>query len=367
MKIGMDVVEAAGAKREQWDRETKAAIQQARSVRMRRREKLDTQAAAITRATAKYEQLDDENDHPEVRIRKRFVRLASARPPREDDPQPKTARELVKADVDSRPPLSRLLYRPSNALQVYLSLIYIAHLEFEPGARWANERDNTGVGGWGELCGLLAPSVPNRELNLRMTRALAKLADHDLVGVGAWKSRSRFDGFSLYREDLSRKPYLVPAAEESVILPAGFFRAGWHLVLTGEEMATLLAVIAQWGRPRSRKDADGVALPQLVRWQFYGLAPEAFAARHELEEFGLIDMVDPMDRTDGKLSATQRQADVLRAPRITPKLDEVDFSRKAIDVVAAALKKPLPPRWVDRATALRLLDNSGRWQEPGSP
>jgi membrane protein len=33
---------------------------------------------------------------------------------------------------------------------------------------------------------------------LRVTRALAKLADHDLVLVGEWKSRSRFDGFTLH-------------------------------------------------------------------------------------------------------------------------------------------------------------------------
>lgn len=144
--------------------------------------------------------------------------------------------------------------------------------------------------------------------------------------------------------------------------------AGWHLVLTNEEMATLLAVVEQAGRPRARRDAGqvGVALPQSVRWRFYGLAPEAFAARHELQEFGLIDMVDPMDRTNGKLSNQQRQAE-LRAPRLSLKLDGFDFGRPAIEVVKAKLADPVPPRLLDRAVGLRLLDDAGRWREPRKP
>jgi hypothetical protein len=363
LNIGWEAVEAATAKMEQLDQDATLAILEARSIRMRRREQLDRRAAAIKRATDKYAQLDN-GDHPDIRIRRSFVRLGTARPRREDDPRLKT----VKGDVETRPPLTKLIHRPSNALQVYLSLLYIAHLEFEPGDRWKNERKNTGVGGWGELCGLLAPATSNRELNLRITRALTKLADHDLVRVGPWKSENRFDRFTLYRED-DRKRYFVPSATEAQILPAAFFTAGWHLVLTNEEMATLLASVEQTRRPRSRKDAAeaGVALPQLVRWQFYGLAPEAFSARHELAEFGLIDMFDPMDRTNGKLSDNQRQADVLRAPRITLKLDEFDFSRPAVEVVNAKLRKPVPPRLVERATALRLLDSVGRWQEPSTP
>lgn len=85
----------------------------------------------------------------------------------------------------TRQALTSLTHRPSNALQVYLSLLYTAHLEFEPGDRWKNGRANNGVDGWSELCGLLALDVSNRELNLRMTRALTKLAEHDLVQAWA--------------------------------------------------------------------------------------------------------------------------------------------------------------------------------------
>jgi hypothetical protein len=361
--VGMAVVKAATEKIEKWDREDTAAIATARKARMQRRAQLEEQAAAIKRATDRYEFLD-RGEQPEIRIRRTFVRLDPSRPPEEDEAWPETVREKLKADVDSRPPLTKLIHRPSNALQMYLSLLYVAQLEFEPGTRWTNERDNTGRGGWGELCGLRVPAAASKELNLRVTRALGKLADHDLVRVGEWKSRNRFDGFNLHRED-KQQTYFTPSASESRSLPAAFFRAGWHLVLTNNEMATLLAVLEQTGQPRARRDAElvGVALPLSMRWRFYGLAPEAFAARHELEEFGLIEQFDPMDRTDGKLSPTQRQEE-LRAPRITLKLDEFDFGRPAIEVVKARLAHPVPPRRVERAISLQLLDNAGRWRGP---
>lgn len=365
MKTGMDGVRAATEPIRQWDQESSAAIVGAQKIRTRRREQLDKRAKAIQRATDKYEQLDWRNEQPDIRIRRRFIRLSTPRSDREDESWPEEVREALKADVATRPLLTKLIHRPSNALQMYMSLLYVAHLEFEPGARWKNDRENNGAGGWGHLCGLRAPSTANKELNLRVTRALTKLADHDLVRVGERKSRNRFDGFTLHRED-ERQAYFVPSVSESRVLPAAFFRAGWHLVLTNEEMATLLAIIEQAGQPRSRRDAAeaGVALPESVRWNSYGLAPEAFAARHELEEFGLIDMFDPMDRTNGELSDTQRQADVMRAPRITLRLKEYDFSRPALEVVSADLRDPLPPRMVQRALELQLLDNDGRWRGP---
>lgn len=363
LHIGLDLeaARAASEKMKKLDEDDTVAIRESRSARIRRLEQLDLRTDAFKRAATKYRRLDN-GDHPDIRIRRRFLRLSTARPRRESSPLLKT----VKGDVDTRPVLTSLTHRPSNALQVYLSLLYIAHLEFEPGDRWKNERANNGVDGWSELCGLLALDVSNRELNLRMTRALTKLAEHDLVRVGARRSEHRFDRFTLFCEDQSRKRYFVPSEETgAVVLPAGFFMAGWHLVLTNEEMATLLAVAEQTQRPRNRKDADeaGVALPQLTRWQWYGLAPEAFAGRHELQEFGLIDMFDPMDRTNGKLPEKQRQKDLLRAPRITLKLDEVDFSRPAIEVVKAKLRKPVAHRWEDRAIALQLIDNNRQWRE----
>jgi hypothetical protein len=362
----IDAIDAADATTKKLDKDDNAACVAAHNVRKLRRTQLDIRAEAIKRATDRYEILD-QGENPEIRIRRSFVRLDTGRPPQEDDSWPATVREKLRADIESRPPLTKLNHRPSHAAQVYLSLIFVAQLEFEPGVRWVNERDNNGRDGWGELSGLLAPSVLSKELNLRVTRALAKLADHDLVRVGERGSRSRFDGFTLHRED-ERQTYFAPSPSESRSLPVGFFTAGWHLVLTNDEMATLLAIIEQTAQPRARKDAAqvGVALPQSVRWRFYGLSPEAFASRHELEEFGLIEMFDPMDRTDGKLSDSQRKAE-MRAPRLTLKLDGFDFSRPAIEVVRSKLARPVPPRMVSRARRHGLLDDAGTWREPGTP
>ncbi len=362
-KLSKEAMEAVDAKMKKRDREDRAAIAKAHSARVQRRKQLDERAAAIERATNRYNILD-RGERPDIRIRRSFVRLGHGRLKQEDDSWPATQGGKLLADVDSRPPLTKLIQRPGNALQVYLSLLFVAQLEFDPGVRWTNGRDNNGRDGWGTLCGLRAPATLPKELNLRVTRALVKLADLDLVRVGEPNSRNRFDRFILHRED-ERQIYFRPSESESRSLPAAFFTAGWHLVLTNEEMATLLAVIEQTGQRRARKDAEmvGVALPQTVRWRHYGLAAEAFAARHELQEFGLIDMYDPMDRTNGKLSDRQRQQE-LRAPRITPTLKEFDFSRPAIEVVKAKLADPVPPRWVERAMGLQLLDNQGRWREP---
>jgi len=77
-------------------------------------------------------------------------------------------------------------------------------------------------------------------------------------------------------------------------------------------------------------------------------------------------MVDPMDRTNGKLSDQQRQAE-LRAPRISLTLDGFDFARPAIEIVKAKLAAPAPPRLVESARGLQLLDDAGRWREPSRP
>lgn len=69
---------------------------------------------------------------------------------------------------------------------------------------------------------------------------------------------------------------------------------------------------------------------------------------------------------NGKLSDKQRQGR-LRAPRITLKLNEFDFTRPAIEVVNGKLKKPVPPRLIEMATNLQLLEGAGHWREPKTP
>lgn len=363
MKInfGLDAEEVAAAAAEHQKRveEDRRAIEECKAIRAVRLTELEKRKDAIERATALYERLDH-GDHPDVRLRAGLIRLATERPVRGTDPYLKT----VEGDVATRPPLTKLIHRPSNALQVYLTLLYAVHLEYEPGDYPRNERDNSGDRGWVELCGLMTAGPSNRELNLRLTRALSKLAKQNLVSVGAPRSAKRFDKFGINREDGSRKKYLIPSASSptaSIPLPAAFFLAGWHLVLTAEEMATLLVIaeltqrLRLLSRRNDREDA-GVGLSQTVRWAWYGLAPEAYASRHELAEFGLIDMYDPMDRNYGKLTDDQRNSEDLRAPRLTyPAAKLPDYSRPAINVVIDCLKtSKIPPRLVDKARALGL-------------
>lgn len=92
-------------------------------------------------------------------------------------------------------------------------------------------------------------------------------------------------------ENVSRK--------KAVRLPSEFFRNGWHLVLTDLEIVTLLAIIDRTGflrrAPRSGKLRDeGIDLKEAIRNEFYGLSGEAYSTIHALDQFGLIDVKDPM-------------------------------------------------------------------------
>lgn len=351
MKTGMKHVEDAIARIQEADAKARLTIEDRKRTRAERLEELEQRREAVERAVALYEQHDN-GDCPEIRLRTGFIRLSADRPVRGTDPYLKT----VRGDVATRPPLTKLIYRASNALPLYLTLLYVAHLEYGPGEYPVNDRENNGDHGWVELSGLLSSGPSNRELNLRLTRALKKLARQNLVSVGAPRSERRFDKFALNREDGSRRRYQVPSALasaqiKSVPLPAAFFRAGWHLVLTGEELATLLVTAEMTQRfrlvtRRNDKEDVGIGLPQSVRWARYGLAPEAYASRHELAEFGLIDMYDPMDRNRGKLTDQQRNSEELRTPRLIYPASEVpDYSRSAIDVITACLKSnAAPPR-----------------------
>src|SRR6476619_5238555 len=98
--IAWEAVEASVAKNKQRDREATAAIVEALGARSQRRENLDKRAAPIRRATDRYAHLD-RGEQPEIRIRRPFVRLDTARPRQEDDSWPKTVQEALKADVDS--------------------------------------------------------------------------------------------------------------------------------------------------------------------------------------------------------------------------------------------------------------------------
>ncbi|WP_445163701.1 hypothetical protein ACTXG5_11100 [Mycobacterium sp. Dal123C01] len=348
MKTGFDAMAEELAQMRERQQHAEKAVARARAIRAARLKDLHGRAYAVRTATDLYKALDV-GEHPEVRIRKDFIRLGKSRPLRAAG----TSLASRNGDAMTRPPLTKLIYRPSNALQVYSTGLYVAHQEFEPGKPVENRRQNNFGDGWVQLCGLRDSGVSTRELNLRLTRALKKLERHGLVAVSVAGNANRFDGFRLNREDASGHWYSVPSAAsitKSISLPSGFFRAGWHLILTSEELATLLIIVELTHRlrlvPRKGSDEVGVALPDSWKWGFYGLAHEAYASLHELREFGLIDVHDPNDRNRGKIPDSRRRSEDMRALRlIYPPPSEPNYAMDAIDTVAKCLTDaPIPPR-----------------------
>lgn len=349
MRIGMVEVAKAGEAAARRSRFVEARNDALREIREKRQTDLKGRKSAIERATTLYSVLDADGEHPDVRLRSGFVWLAQKRPERVFTGDRKTT---LEKDVETRPPCTALIFRQGNALQVYMTCIYVAHLENEPGAQVENDRPNSYGPSWVDLCGLKLSGDQPRGSNRRLGRALVKLEKRKLVSVGKAGDTGRFGGFRLLREDGSGHPYEVPAATSSAEVfdvPAGFFLAGWHLVLTGEELATFLAVLDQSNRRRPRPPDVGVGFSESTRWARYGLAAEAYSAHRELEEFGLIDVTDPEGRRNGKLKPGQKSGDGLSTYQMhyPPKV-QMDFSKPAFEVVMDKLKaSAIPPRLID--------------------
>jgi hypothetical protein len=387
------------------DRERQAewrqtSVQKIQEDRQRRAERLRSEAGAIRRATQQY-LLIDRGLVEHVALAEGFVRVPDdvAQQRRAD----RTGEVLIGDDIDqvgagagepgdssaegreliaeqdahdaetrsarqllTRPPLTRLINRSSHAaVSVLLTAIYLAHVEGEPGSAYVNRhRNHLGAGleaSWVTLCGLFgAPG--KRARRARLTRALTRLNEHGFVQLGA--APQPFEGWSLLAESGSGRAYQVPGSGRSDVLrlPSTFFSRGWHLVLEPREIATLLALRDLTRRLRYKDQAaverEGVALPESVREDRYGISGEVYESVHELEEFGLLTIYDPMpNRRRGKVrkATAQQQADSLDsesslAPlpyrfKLTP---ESIFEQNALDVVQKRLSdNALPPRLQD--------------------
>ncbi|GBF17557.1 hypothetical protein Br6_04964 [Rhodococcus sp. Br-6] len=273
------------------------------------------------------------SDVDEITVRQGFIQLTPPRARR--DPDLKYDRST---DLKARPPLTKLINRPGNTLQVYLALLFIAQLETPRGASPSNRRDNNFRNGWAQLTGI--KSADARQTNRRFGRALDRLADVGLVQVGPKGKRDRYGNFKIRKEDGSEEPYVVPNGGRLVSIPIGFFQQGWHLVLTANELAVYLIILNHTLRIGTRP--GGIAIPQSVRETRYGLSEEAYRTAHELAEFGLVDLHMPEDT-----AGSTRGEDDNRVPlRFThPPSAGHDFSRPAADVVLEALTdNSLPPR-----------------------
>jgi hypothetical protein len=288
-----------------------------RAIRRARLDRLRAEEPAVRRALSEYE-VCDEGNVPMIAFRQDFVRLRQARDVQglstdnDAEIQPggvashRRARELA-----SRPPLTRLVNRRSNALALLMTAVYVAHLEVGPGAMFGSDRRNaTKVGNlvpWSALAGMNAPR-DGRARRVRVTRAIDELVVAKLASLGPVGSRDRYDRWQLLSDSGSEQPYKVPGetAPKCVRLPASFFLRGWHLVLEPTEVAVLLAVMDMTGRidfrGRRQSDGVGVALPRSVRRDLYGISGETYTHVHELAEFGLLELYDTMPhRHAGKI------------------------------------------------------------------
>lgn len=343
------------------------AIETHRAARAQRLKELTGRASSITSAMEEYERIDTK-DVTEIRIPAGFVRLPEERPSSLWESALPYTPLVQKREVTTRPPMTRLVNRDSNALSLLLTALFIAQLEGEPGTNYINGHPNTYVKSgsdngpaWARLAAIEQPTDTLRLTRTRVVRALQALERHNIVAPNLTSSgRKSWDPFRLKSADGSGGPHRVIGDgahwKLRVDVPVGFFLQGWHLVLDPTEIVTFLAIVEmtrrQRGYPRRTAGDVGIALPIRVRRGWYGLSDEAYEAIHLLEEFGLIGIQDTMTgRNRGKIKAyADGDKDGSRAPEpyrlIYPAENEAAvFSEPAIERVKRVLStNRVPPR-----------------------
>lgn len=367
-----------------------------------RRRQLATRRPGIDRALQQYDDLD-RGEAPEIRIRVPFIQLATPRDDRIRNAKrippgrPQTRAPWDRSnDISTRPPMTKLLASSgSRALPTYLSALYIAHLRAVPGEPFENDIPNTqrwGSHSWVELAGMylpnsgaLTPGSRKRRQRKALTTALDTLEQHRLIALSGPAGRAgRYEHFRVLTESGAEDQYRVPGGtapnKEAIRVPWTFFSRGWHLVLTPAETATLLAIIDRTALYRNlRRERGimdmGVDLKESVRWKTYGLSDEAYETVHNLHDFGLIRVLDPMpNRANpkpythismvGRKIVLHSETDERVALRLiyppepsTPR--ETLFDKDAFDVVDTALSK--------RTTALQAVADAAETPPDSQP
>lgn len=283
-----------------------------------RRKDLEHRQTAIKRALDAYRSIDNP-DVTAIRIREGFIWTNDSR---RAAPRPAGERLSLAEEVQTRPPMTRLVERRRHSLHLLMTMFYVARMETSPGRLFINDHPNiirrSRAWPWLTLSGLNEDVPRSQRRNLRRTfnTAVQALADQNLVGLtGDPKRSGYYDGFTLKMEDGSGDPYLVPADDfqqpdvisrpvdlprrGAIKLSTSFFLHGWHLVLTDLELATFLAIIHRTAQlrdvPRSGEIVDrGVDLKKSERDTHYGLSGEAYNSVHMLARLGLIELEDPM-------------------------------------------------------------------------
>lgn len=354
---------ARAERQQEWRAQSVRTLTEERTRRRRRLESGEAEEA-VRRARDACEALAEPN--VELRLRSSFVALADLRPALQpdgqQDPEEPSVAERRRRDWATRPPATRLAMRKSHALSTYLSMVYATQADPEavrPG--WTNPRANVnktgGLAPWSVVAGRWANSP--KASRLRLNRDLDDLARADLVRLGGHKEQGRYERFTLLSDDGSGSSYKVPGKSHAwpdvLTLPGDFVRQGWTVVLSTAELAALLVVRhAAAALPRA-PGQPGVGIPRSTRDRRYGLSGEAYEAVHELNEFGLLELYDPMpQRRGGRLrqpppetqAAQGADGESLAAvPYQLAVPDDSVFTRPALETVQACLRaNSAPPR-----------------------
>jgi hypothetical protein len=265
------------------------------------------------------------------------------------------------------PPLTRVLRRKNqHAIALYLTLLFVRQVHVfragNPAA--AGPRRRKAVynldGSFSEASLIGLPSFDRRNQRRVFNRALDALEKAELVDLG--RSGQRYATYTLNCEDGSGHAYTVPAGDPDVpqhlCLPTEFFTAGWPMILTPSELATFLA-ICHYADRRLPRNPDGetprrIYLAKSERDNHLGLSDEAYESIHQLAEFGLIDVHDPVEgrrrgRISPELTGGKRPDPFLLDPTVLggfPSHERVFnldvFKQPAIETAIDRLNQPLP-------------------------
>lgn len=270
-------------------------------------------------------------------------------------------------DISTRPPLTQVLKgKNQHALALYLTKLFVeqmraAHAD-NPAPPTQPRRRHTVYNidnspSEASLIGL--PSINRRNQRRVFNRALAALAKWELVDLG--DTGQRFATYTLNREDGSGRAYTIPRGDPDIpqhlCLPTEFFTTGWQLVLTPSELAAFLAVCHVADR-RLPRVADGqtprrIFLAESVRRDNLGLSDEAYLSIHQLAEFGLIEIDDPVQgrrrgRIPPELTGGKRPEPYLLNPTILggfpshERVFDLDaFKQPALDAAIDRLNWPM--------------------------
>lgn len=301
------------------DEKTKRAARQAEYMKKAadncRSERNDRRAAfkkretydAIIRATRRLQDLAHPGQ-PYVVIRSEFLLLGAPRayPPPAREPE----------NIATRPSLTRVHHgKNPHAVPLYLNGIFEHQMRAayknssaappEPSRR-RNAVNNPldKATNWITLTAFDVDGVHIRNQRKSFTRTLDALRKWDLVSLG--DTGQRYAKFKFRREDGSGRDYTIPrgtpTAPNHFCIPTEFFTAGWHLVLTPNELVTLLALCHVADLRLLHDGSSTMFLSERFRYSLLGLSDEAYVSIHELDEFGLIEVTDTMpNRKRGRI------------------------------------------------------------------